>query len=341
MTANDDGVVLVDLDLTCLTELIDGGFLEVETQLVADHLTAGEDGDVAEHFFSSVAKARSLDSRAGEGAAELVQNERGECFAFYVLSDDEQLLACLYDLFQQRQDVLHVGDLLVGDEYERVVENGFHLIGVGSHVRRQVASVELHTFDHFAVGFSGLGFLHGDHAVGGDLFHSVRDEGTDHFVAGGYGADAGDVFLAGYCLGVCLQSGNRFIDCLLDALADDHRIGTGCNVLHAFVDEGLCEQGSGGGAVAGCVVRLGSDLADELCAHVFACVLQLDLLRDGHAVVGDQRSAVLLIENHVSALRAHGDLNSIRKFIHACDQRVSGIYAVYDILSHNAMLLIE
>ena len=32
---------------TASTELIDGGFLEVETQLVADHLTAGEDNIVA------------------------------------------------------------------------------------------------------------------------------------------------------------------------------------------------------------------------------------------------------------------------------------------------------
>ena len=93
--ADDDGVLLVDLDLTCAAELCELGVLELKTEFVADDLAAGEDSDIAEHFLASVAESRSLDRDAGEGAAELVENEGGESFAFDVLSDDEELLALL------------------------------------------------------------------------------------------------------------------------------------------------------------------------------------------------------------------------------------------------------
>src|SRR5581483_11681775 len=60
----------------------------------------------------------------------------------------------------------------------------------------------------------------------------------------------------------------------------------------------------GGGAVAGDVVGLGGDLLEELRAHVLERVLQLDLLGDGYAIVGNQGSAKLLVEHHVTALRS-------------------------------------
>ena len=58
---------------------------------------------------------------------------------------------------------------------------------------------------------------------------------------------------------------------------------------------------------------LGGDFLHQLRAHVLKGVFQLDLLGDGHAVVGDQRSAELLVENDVAALGAEGDLDGISK----------------------------
>ena len=63
------------------------------TQFFADDLAAGQDGDITEHFLAAVAEAGGLDGDAGEGAAQLVHNQRGQRFAFHVLSDDQQL-AC-------------------------------------------------------------------------------------------------------------------------------------------------------------------------------------------------------------------------------------------------------
>lgn len=56
--ADDDRVVLVDLDLTCVTELLESGFLELKSELARDDLAAGEHCDVAEHFLAAVARSR-------------------------------------------------------------------------------------------------------------------------------------------------------------------------------------------------------------------------------------------------------------------------------------------
>ena len=101
------------------------------------------------------------------------------------------------------------------------------------------------------------------------------------------------------------------------------------------MDDGLREQGGGGGAVAGDVVRLGGDFADELCAHVLERILELDVLCDRHAVVGDQRSAVLLAEDNVAALRAEGDFHGICKLVNASQKSLAGLFAINNLLCHN------
>ena len=92
------------------------------------------------------------------------------------------------------------------------------------------------------------------------------------------------------------------IDSLLDAIFQNHRIRSGGYVLHAFPDQGLGKQSSGSGTVAGHVVGLGSDLLDQLSAHVLKSVIQFNFLGDGYAVVGDKGSAELFVQHHVSSL---------------------------------------
>lgn len=49
---------------------------------------------------------------------------------------------------------------------------------------------------NFRVGLSGLGLLNGDYAVGGNLLHSLCDQGADLVGAGGDSAYTGDVVRA-------------------------------------------------------------------------------------------------------------------------------------------------
>ena len=69
----------------------------------------------------------------------------------------------------------------------------------------------------------------------------------------------------------------------------------------------LGEHGGGGGAVAGRVVGLLGDLAHHLGAHVLELVLELDLLGDGDAVLGDagsaDRKSTRLNSSHIAVSR--------------------------------------
>ena len=98
---NDDCIFLCHLYLMGGTELSELGILELESKLVGDNLATGKNGDIAEHFLTSVAKAGCLDRYAGKGASELVKDNGGECFTLDVLSYDKELFTGLNNLLEE------------------------------------------------------------------------------------------------------------------------------------------------------------------------------------------------------------------------------------------------
>ena len=156
-------------------------------------LAAGEDRDVLEHRLAAIAEARRLDGGGVQRAAQLVDDQRRERFAFDVLGDDQQRPAEPRDLLEHRQQVLHRADLLLVDQDDRVLEHDFHALGIGHEVGRQVAAVELHAFDDVERRLDALGFFDRDHAVLADLVHRVGDDLADRLVVVRRdGADLGD-----------------------------------------------------------------------------------------------------------------------------------------------------
>ena len=224
------------------------------------------------------------------------------------------------------------------DQDDGVVQDGFHLLGVGDHVGGHVAPVELHAFHDLGVGLSGLGLLDGDDAVVGDLFHGLGDELSDGLVTGGDSADTGDVLGAADGLAVGFDGLDSGLGGLGDAFLHDHGVGACGQVLDTLGDDGLGQQGGGGGAVAGHVVGLGGHFLDHGCAHVLKRVVQLNFLGDGDAVVGDQGGAVFLIQDHVAALGAHGDFNGIGQLVYAGLECAAGFFAVVNEFCHNEYL---
>ena len=287
---DDRGVLLGDGHLLGAAEHLQRDVLELDAEVFRDHLAAGEDGDVLEHGLAAIAEARRLHRRDLEAAAELVDDERGERLALDVLGDDEQRLARLDDGFQHRQHRLQVGELLLVQEDERIVELGHHLLGVGDEVRREVAAVELHALDGLELELERLRFLDRDDALVADLLHRLGDLVADHLLAiGGDRADLRDLLGGLDLLGAALEVGDGLDDGQVDAALEVHRVHAGGNRLGAFADDRLGEHGRRGGAVAGDVVGLRGDFAHHLGAHVLELVLELDLLGDGDAVLGDAR----------------------------------------------------
>src|SRR5207249_2372458 len=124
-------------------------------------------------------KPRGFDSADVQRAAELVHHQCGQRFAFHFLSDDQQRLADLGNLFEDREQVLQRADLLFVDQDVRVLQLALHRLGIGDEIGREIALVELHAFDDFERGFDRLGFLNRDGAVLADLVHGIGDDFAD------------------------------------------------------------------------------------------------------------------------------------------------------------------
>ena len=198
-----------------------------------------------------------------------------------------------------------------------VLEDDFLALGVGDEVRRQVALVELHALGELELGAEGVALLDRDDAVLADLVDRVGDDLADRRSRRPRSWRPRRCRPCRRLLGLALDRLDRGGDGLLDAALEAHRVRAGGDVAHALVHHRLGQHGRRGGAVTGDVVGLGGDFLHELGAHVLERIVELDLLRDRHAVVGDRRCAELLVEDDVAALRPERDLDRVGQLVHA------------------------
>ena len=316
---DDGGVLLVNGNLLGSTQHFEGSLLEGQTGFLADDGATGEDSDVLQHLLATVAKARSLHSAHLERATQAVHYQRCQSLAVNVLGDDEHGTMSLYGTLQQRQQVLQARNLLVKDEDVGALHLACHFVGIGDKIGRNVATVKLHTLDHINAGLGALGLLDGDDTVLFHLLHRLGNELADSVIV--VGADACHVLnlakVVTHFLGLFLDALDNGLDSLVDTALHIHGISAGSHVLEALGDDGLCQNGSGGGAVTGIVVSLAGDLLNELCTNILEFVLQFHLTGNGHTVLGDVGSTIFLVENHVTALGTKGDLNGVAQLVNA------------------------
>ena len=140
---------------------------------------------------------------------------------------------------------------------------------------------------------------------------------------GADGADLRDLLRILGRLRHLLQRLDDGLDGLVDAALDLHRVVARRDELRALAVDRLREHGRGGRAVAGDVARLRRDLAHHLRAHVLEAVLELDLLGDGDAVLGDRRRAEALLDDDVAALGAERDLDRVGERVDAGEDQVA------------------
>ena len=177
-----------------------------------------------------------------------------------------------------------------------------------------------------SVGLQRLGLLDGDHAFLADLLHRLGDDLADRR------SSPLALMVPTWAISVLplvgldsfFSSSTIALDGLVDAALDVHRVVAGGDELGALAVDRLGEHGRGGGAVAGDVGGLGGDLLHHLRAHVLELVLELDLLGDGDAVLGDRRRAAALLDDDVAAARAERDLHRVGEDVDAREDALRG-----------------
>jgi len=331
---HDRGVVLVDDDALGAAEQVEGDVLQLETDFLADDLTTGEDRHVLEHRLATVSETWGLDCCRVERAADLVHDERRECFTLDVLGDDHHRATRLHDTLEHRQHRLDGRDLCRVEEDVWILEHGLLAVCVGHEVRRQVTLVELHTLGELELGAERVRLLDRHDAVLADLVDRICDDLADGCVSCRDGRDAGDVVLVVDFLGLALDRLDCCSDCLFDAALETHRVRACGNVAHAVLDHRLGEDRCGRGAVTGHVVGLRRDFLDELSAHVLERIFQFDFLGDRHAVVGDGWCAELLVEHHVATLWSQRHLHCVGELVHAGFEGAACLFVKLQLLCH-------
>ena len=111
-------------------------------------------------------------------------------------------------------------------------------------------------------------------------------------------------------------------------------LAPGGDVPQPFLVDRQREDGRGGGAVAGRVAGLLRDRVHELRAHVLERVGQVDLLRDGDAVLGDGRPAERLVDDDVPPGRPERDADRLGQLLGPGQELLPRVVGVEQLLRH-------
>ena len=196
-TFADGGIFFFHDDLLGTAEIAHGSAIQLASHIFGDQGSTGEDRDVFEHGFATIAKSRGFHGHDVQDATQFVHHEGGQSFAFDVFGDDEHGLAGLGYFLQNGQEVFHHADLLIKEQDERLVKFGNHLVGITYKIRRDIATIKLHTFHLFQAGIDGFGFFDVDHAFISNALHRFGDQFADlRIVIGTDGGDLRDLTIA-------------------------------------------------------------------------------------------------------------------------------------------------
>ena len=197
----------------------------------------------------------------------------------------------------------------------------------------------MHPFDHVDFGRSAFRFFDRDNTIARDLFESVREGFPDDLVAVRADVrDSLDVAVVFGLLRLLLQGFRDDDQGAIDAALDVHRRNARFDEPEAGAIDGLGEHGGGRRSVARFVVRFRRDFLHHLRADVLDLTLELDLLRDGHAVLGDGGRSPALFERDIAPAGPQRDAHGVRQSVDAALESLPRMLVKRSILAHGGNL---
>ena len=268
--------------------MFQSGLFQSQTDFFGDNSAAGQNRDVLQHGFAAVAKTGSFHRNGFQNTANAVHHQSCQCFAFNIFGNNQQGAAGFGHLFQHRQQVADVADFFIKQQHKRIVQACDLFFQIVHKVRRQVATVKLHPFNHFQLVFQRFAVFHGDHAFFAHFLHRIGDDFAHLLIRVSRNRAHLRDLLVGFARfgDVCQlahQRRNRFVNAAFQ-IGGVHASG---NVFHAFGNNGLSQNGCGGGAIACHIVGFGRNFFHHLRAHVFKFVFQFNFFGYGNTVFGD------------------------------------------------------
>ena len=100
------------------------------------------------------------------------------------------------------------------------------------------------------------------------------------------------------------------------------------------MDHGLCQERCRRRAITSDVVRLRRNFLDELCTHVLKRIFELDVACNRDTIVRDRRSAELLVEDDVAALRSKRYLYGICQCINTAAKCAASFFIKQNLFCH-------
>ena len=216
-----------------------------------------------------------------------------------------------------------------------VFENALHIFSVGDKVGREIALVELHTFDDVEGGFDCLCFFNSYCAVFADLVHGFGNDVAYFLVpVGGYGGNLPNFLAVLYSLGVFGKFFYCRVNSLVDAALYKDRVAACRYVAQAFAVDCLRQNCSSCSAVASIVGSLVRNFLDHLGAHIFKGVFKFDFLRNAYAVLCYQGSAVFFVDYDIAAFRAESRFDCLGENRYARENLFTGCFVENNLFSH-------
>ena len=120
----------------------------------------------------------------------------------------------------------------------------------------------------------------------------------------------------------------------MNSSAQCHRIVTCRDPAKSFLIDGFCEDGGGGGSVAGNIAGLACRFLDELSSHVLIGALQFDFFRDRDTVLRDGRTRPSLVQHGVSPARTQRALDGPSELLNTREYLLTGVVVEHQHLRH-------
>ena len=313
---------------------------DAAAQVARDHPPAGEDREVFERGLAPVPVLWRMDRRHRRAALVAPGQQAHDAGRRDLFGDDQQRPLRVSHQRDDRGHLVLRHQTHVGHQDVRVVEHHLHLLDVGDHVVREVATVERHALDDFEQGLDSGAVLDVDDAIGADPLQGLGHELPGRVVVGSDHRDRAQFIAAAQWLGVALERCDDFGHRQLQPLDQLDRIRTLGQARQAVLYQRVGQHGRGGGAVAGDQVGLLRNLAQHLRAHVLERILEFDFGGDAGTVARDDRRTDRAVDDGVHPAWAKGAAHGAGHLGDAAAEGLAGLVVMQHDVGHGIRLLV-